>query len=478
LIAVSSAKLNVGGQAVMEGVMMRSPRSLAVVCRGPAGELVVKEQKWRSLWERLRFLRWPFFRGGVVLFESLVNGMSALSFSAKVQMAGEEQAEATAANEAQATEAAEEQAEATAANEAQATEAAEEQAEATAANEAQATEAAAIGTAANEAAANEAPATEQSPHPTGELASAEDASQPAAKPAAEPAAEPSAKAPDLSQAEESAPSFAGVIAVSILAALALFVGLPHLLTALLGFSASSLEFHLVDGVIKVAIFVAYIAAIGYMEDIRRVFMYHGAEHKAIYTYERGLPMTVENARAQTRLHPRCGTSFILIVILISILLFAVTLRFPLVENGILDHLLKILIKVPLMLPVAGLSYEVLKLSARFEGNPLVRALVFPGLLLQRITTREPTDDQLEVALLAIEKTLWREKQTPQDASEGSTDREVEVFPSFEAARTALIVEGGCPIPPRPEKARFFGAHPQSSRFAPLQGKGPAGPASR
>jgi len=342
--ALHAAKLNVGGQAVIEGVMMRSPRSLAVVCRSAAGEIVVKEQAWRSLWERLRFLRWPFFRGAVVLFESLANGMSALSFSAKVQMAGEE---------------------------------------------------------------------------------------------AEQAAKEGGDAPkplDLGDTEEKAPSFAGVILFSVVVALALFVGLPHLITALLGFSASTVGFHLVDGLIKAAIFVGYIAIIGMMPDIRRVFEYHGAEHKAIFTYEKGLPMAVEHAREQTRFHPRCGTSFLFIVILVSILIFALTLRMPLVDNKILDNVLKVFIKVPLMLPVAGLSYEVLKLSARFEKNPVVRALVYPGLLLQRITTREPSDDQLEVALLAIEKTLWREQLDP---AEDDPARDVEIFPSFEEARAGI-----------------------------------------
>lgn len=334
---------------------MRSPRSFAVVCRSAGGELVVKEQAWRSLWERLRFLRWPFFRGAVVLFESLANGMSALSFSAKIQMAGEQ----------------------------------------------------ASGASANEG-----------------------GSQAGETPEARPARTPL----DLSQAEEGAPSFVPVILFSVAMALGLFVGLPHLLTALLGYSPSSLGFHLVDGLIKATLFVAYVAGIGLFEDIRRVFMYHGAEHKAIFTHEKGLPMTVENARNQTRFHPRCGTSFLFIVILVSILLFAVTLRTPLVESRILDHVLKILIKVPLLLPVAGLSYELLRFSAKFPKFPPFAALAWPGLLLQRLTTREPTDDQLEVALLAIQKTLWRERL---GAEREAPEPMVEVFPSFEAARAGL-----------------------------------------
>ncbi|MFH2010983.1 MAG: DUF1385 domain-containing protein [bacterium] len=340
--------INVGGQAVMEGVMMRSPGSLAVVCRSATGELVVKEQEWRSIWERLRFLRWPLLRGSVVLIESLVNGMSALSFSAKIQMAGEQDRDP-------------------------------------------------------ESPAADGPDAAKSP-------------------------------PDLSQVEERAPSMVGVILVSTVLALTLFVGVPHALTALLGFSSASLGFHLIDGVIKATIFVGYIAAIGLMDDIKRVFMYHGAEHKAIYAYESGAGMTVENARRQSRYHPRCGTSFLFIVILISILLFAVALRFTIFDNRILDHVAKVFIKIPLLFPVAGISYEVLKLSARFQKNLVVRALIAPGIWLQRITTREPTDDQLEVALLAIEKTLWREQLDPE---EPAPKRDIEVFPSFDEARAVL-----------------------------------------
>jgi uncharacterized protein YqhQ len=324
----------------MEGVMMRSPNSFAVVCRSATGELVVKEQAWRSIWERLRFLRWPFLRGSVVLIESLLNGMSALSFSAKIQLAGE----------------------------------------------------------------NAAADGDGDPHV------------------------------DLAEAEEKASSMWGVILVSTLLAAGLFIGLPHALTAVLGFSSASVGFHLVDGLIKAAIFVGYIAAIGLMADIKRVFMYHGAEHKAIYAYESGAGMTVENARRQIRFHPRCGTSFLFIVILISIVLFAVTLRFTVVDNTAADHVAKIFIKIPLLFPVAGVSYEVLKLSARFQKNLAVRALIAPGLWLQRITTREPTDDQLEVALLAIEKTLWREQLAP---GEQAPERAVEVFPSYDEAHAVI-----------------------------------------
>ena len=368
--SMKQARCNVGGQAVIEGVMMRSPRSFAVVCRRPGGEIVMREERWRSVWDRLKFLRWPFFRGGVVLLESLINGMSALSFSAQQQ----EEAEAS--------------------------------------DEPPGDDAPPVPPSPAEAEASDEPPGEDGPPVPPSPAEAE-------KPAG-------GKAKDVV-------SFTGVIVVSIALAMGLFVALPHLLTWLLGLSTDTFAFHLVDGAIKVAILVAYIGGIGLMKDIRRVYMYHGAEHKAIYAHEQGLELTVENPRPQSRFHPRCGTSFLVMVILVSVFLFAVLLRHPLSSSTLVDHLLKIAIKIPLMFPVAGLSYEGIKLSGKYREHPLVKVLVSPGLWLQRLTTREPTDDQLEVSILALRKTLWRE-QLAEDLEEGSS---VQVFASYRDALPAV-----------------------------------------
>lgn len=317
--------LNVGGQAVLEGVMMRSAHSFAVACRRPDGKIVVRESAWRSIWERWRFMRWPFFRGGVVLVESLVNGFSALSFSAAVQEGGiHEPGEG---------------------------------------------EDRAVG------------------------ASPKDADQQDAQP----------ESPALSGA-----AVGLTLVVSIGLALGLFVGLPHLAAWLMGLAPDTFSFHIVDGVLKAVLVVGYLGAISLMEDIRRVFMYHGAEHQSIAAYEAGKDLIVEEARKHTRFHPRCGTSFLFLVILISILLFAITLRATWIENGFFDQLLKIGVKIPMMLPVAGISYEALKLSGRFKNSRLAMVLVAPGLWLQRLTTRSPEDDQIAVGLASLRKTLWRE----------------------------------------------------------------------
>src|SRR6266568_1323697 len=198
--------------------MMRSPRSFAVVCRRPSGEIVIKEAAWQPLWAGLRFLRWPFLRGSVMLVESMINGLAALSFAARQQTV---------------------------------------------------------------------------------TAPSEPAARSLGARAADPEDEGMSKAATY-----------GMLAVSIAFGLALFVGVPHLLAwllgTLLGFDSSSFVFHLVDGIIKLALLIGYMAAIARLPDVRRVFEYHGAEHKSIATYEAGLPLTVANARAQSRFHPRCG----------------------------------------------------------------------------------------------------------------------------------------------------------------------------
>ncbi len=206
-------------------------------------------------------------------------------------------------------------------------------------------------------------------------------------------------------------ALAGTMAFSFLLGLGLFVVVPHLLSAFLlrvfstGQGVESFWFHALDGAIKMTLFLGYVLAIGCLRDIRRVFQYHGAEHKSIYTYEAGRPLTVENAREYSTLHPRCGTAFLMVVLIVSIGLFAVVLPlFPLPDLGYFKTALLIFIKLGLMLPVAGISYEIIRWAGN-KKSPLVSALIYPGLLMQRITTRPPEDDQLEVALEALRLAL-------------------------------------------------------------------------
>ena len=330
---------------------MRSPKSFVVTVRRKNGDIVIRERPWHSVWERLRFLRWPFLRGAVVLIEALHNGISALTFSAN--QAAEDEVEAQA-----------------------------------------------------EEGASEDDAASDSKKQEGELSG---------------------------------------IAITLMIVFALGVGLffflvlPHFLTWLIGTLAGveslkdgqSAPFHVVDGVIKVSIFLAYVWGISFMPDIKRVFQYHGAEHKAIFAHEAGQELTVENARAFTTLHPRCGTSFILIVVLMSIFVFFAVLPFlpTFSETAWLNQLVLVAVKLPLMFPIAGLAYEIQRLSARTYGDhPIVRALIWPGLMLQKITTQPPTDEQLEVALVSVRRVLQREREGAPAVQ--SDDDELERYGSF------------------------------------------------
>jgi uncharacterized protein YqhQ len=332
----------IGGQAVLEGVMMRSPASLVVAVRRPDGQIAVREEAWETLWPKARFLRKPFFRGAVVLIESVWNGFSALAFSA-------EQAESAV--------------------------------------------------------------------PPTSAAPAEAA--PEAKPTG-----------DLARGL--------MLGVSFLFMVALFIAAPHLLTLgafkLLGRDPSlkGMLFHLVDGVFRIAILVGWLALVARTKDAQRLFQYHGAEHKAIWTYESRLPLTVANARGFTTQHPRCGTSFLFVVVGVAVLLHIVVLPFvPTVSAvGTVQTLFVLFLKVLLAFPVAGIAYELQRRSARADCPRVLRALVSPGMWLQRITTLEPTDDQLEIALLALDRALAREEGRPR-AVDG-----VQVYPDFSGALAA------------------------------------------
>ena len=284
-------KLSVGGQAVIEGVMMRGPGKLAVAVRKPNGEITVELKDAGSVSDRYPILKKPFLRGVVSLVESLSYGMKALSFSA--QASGEEE-----------------------------------------------------------------------------------------------------------EGEESMSSLelAGTIAVSVGLAVLLFVVLPTGAMKLLqneGFSPMVLN--LCEGLLRLGIFLLYIWGISRQKDIQRVFQYHGAEHKTIYTYEHGLPLRVENVRPFSTLHPRCGTNFLMIVMLISIFIFTF-LGWPSLWERILSRIL-------LMPVVAGISYEIIRFAGKHMDKPWVRAAILPGLALQKLTTRQPDDDQIEVAIASLKAVL-------------------------------------------------------------------------
>jgi len=302
----SPEELLVGGQALIEGVMMRSPGAYGVAVRRPDGSMAFQRGKVESLARKYPILKLPVLRGIAVLFHSLGIGIRALNFSAEQAMVEEVEKKAE-----------------------------------------------------------------------------------------------TAPAPETK--DKSNWAIAGSMAVGLGFGALVFLLLPLWLTHLaerfvFGGNLSNLAFNLVDGVLRAAFFLGYILVISRMKDIHRVFQYHGAEHKVVFTYEKRLPLTVENARAQSRLHPRCGTSFLLFVLLVSILVFAFIPKAA-------PFLVKFGGRLLLVPAITGLSYEVLRFTAKHRAAPLFALLVAPGLALQRITTQEPTDDMLEVAIAALEVAL-------------------------------------------------------------------------
>lgn len=293
------AKINIGGQAVIEGVMMRAPRSMAIAVRRPSGEIVIKKEEVVPLSERFPLVKLPIVRGAVALFSSLIIGITALNFSANEAMVEEKEGEEGEAKQ-----------------------------------------------------------------------------------------------------EISSWAMAGTMAVAFGFGILLFFILPLYLTKLLTpiIGESNIIFNLVDGVIRVAVFLIYIFSISRMGDIQRVFQYHGAEHKSIFAFEAGEELTVENVRKYSCLHPRCGTSFLLIVMLVSIVIFSLIPK-------LWPFYFKAGSRVILLPLIAGVSYELLKWSAKHDQLPLVKLLISPGLALQRLTTREPDDSQLEVAIRSMSEAL-------------------------------------------------------------------------
>jgi uncharacterized protein YqhQ len=324
----------IGGQAVIEGVMMRAPACLTVAVRRPDGTIALREGPYESTWSK-KLWKLPGFRGVAMLVESMSMGFSALQFSAEQQMTEEELAQDQG---------------------------------------------------------------------SGKLA----------------------------------------IALSTLIALGLFIALPQGLASLASKGAgwdlglTDTAFHALIGAFKLLIFLAYLLAISRIPDVRRLFQYHGAEHKTIHAYEKGLPLTVENVQAQTTLHPRCGTTFLVVVIVVSIIVGSLVAPLLMPDvNGWLAQVSLLAIRIGLLPVIAAISYELQKLSARFCTTGWRRVVLYPGFLVQKITTREPDDDHVEIAIAAMEAAAWRD--SVRDAAPHG--EEPIVFASFARFREVLGGEG-------------------------------------
>ncbi|HYP25533.1 MAG TPA: DUF1385 domain-containing protein [Blastocatellia bacterium] len=352
---MKESEIIVGGQAVIEGVMMRAPHSYAVAVRRPDGEIVSRSERLPSFIDQYPALKLPVLRGAVVLIHSMILGIKALNFSASVAFDELEK-------------------------------------------ESGAPKALAVGAG-------------------GQVALA--ASQVEAA-GADPVT-------GRASAKSTTAAAVGSLAFALFFNVLLFIVLPLLLTNMLfvwlgggtvqagggegawyaqvwsWVSAAlhpvrpSVAFNLVDGVIRMAFFLIMIVTLTFQRDIRRVFEYHGAEHKVVYTWEAGEDLTVENARKKQRQHPRCGTSFLMIVMLVSVAAFSVVKFDSLLFN--------FLVRVVMIPVIAGVSYEIIRASARSRAQWFFSIITRPGLWLQNLTTREPDDSQLEVAIFALKESL-------------------------------------------------------------------------
>ena len=212
--------------------------------------------------------------------------------------------------------------------------------------------------------------------------------------------------------------FAISFLISIGAVILIFIALPYFLANLAGFheEKNPVLFNIVDGIIRISFFLAYIVAISFMKDVKILFQYHGAEHKAIHCYESGKKLNISNIKKFSTLHPRCGTAFIMIVMVVAILTFSVITPILLFLFPSLAAMhvfprkaILFLARIAFIPLIAGLSYEFLKFSARYEKNPMMKIMIFPGLLMQKITTKEPNPKQIEVAMAAVNKAIKSEK---------------------------------------------------------------------
>ncbi len=360
----TEARPYIGGQAVLEGVMMRSPASFAVVVRRKDGSLHVRERVMTTGRKGLGKL--PFFRGVASLVESLRLGNEALRFSAELMQKDYDD--------------------------------------------------------------------EQAPKPKGSAASSIMSVMRALGLQlfwlATEQGGGGAAAAEKEKSRGVGPML--VLMVAFLIALPQLTAAGIMKVAHVDWGVTSVRFQALTGAVKLSIVLGYLLLIRRMPDIRRVFQYHGAEHKTISTYEAQEPLDVEHARAKTTLHARCGTTFLVMVVLISILLFsALGAVLPPIATGsrLLDNVLFFLVKLPSLPLLAAVTFEIQRVFAKYCVTGPLRVLLVPGFLVQRITTIEPDDSQLEVALASLRATLFRESGT---AGEGGDA----LFPSYAAIAQA------------------------------------------
>ncbi len=382
-------KTSIGGQALIEGIMMRGPEKTAMAVRHVSGEIVIEE--WATSGsKRAKFWKLPLIRGIYNFVDSMYFGYKCLMRSAELSGLEDEE-EPAGKGGAVAASAADDAGEAgTAGSEAEAVLAsAALSADVPSQEGAPAASQPAAGTAVRQEPTVPAPAAADTP----------------AGPASSAAgcAEKEGKKPEGFLSQFGMTLLMVVSAVlGVVLAVGLFIYLPSLLFNLLmkipamGMFDNQIWRAVFEGVLRIALFVGYLAAVSLMKDIRRVFQYHGAEHKCIFCYEKGLPLTVENVRKQIRFHPRCGTSFMILMLIVGIV---VSMFIP-IEVPILRTLVKLL-TIPV---IVGIGYELIKWAGRSDSLA-VRIISAPGLWVQRLTTKEPDDSMIEVAITALNRVI-------------------------------------------------------------------------
>jgi uncharacterized protein YqhQ len=372
---------NVGGQAVLEGVMMRAPGALSIACRRRDGRIMLRERSVPAAPPGM--FRLPFLRGVHTLVASLRLGHQALTWSAELleeDLASEETKSAPPPSPVALL-----------------------------------------------ALAVASPllhlGDEASQPPSSDAPSDSDSSASVEKPTSEVV-----RVAEPKPAKESSAAGGLLMLVPLVFAIFLFIALPQLVAEGLnawlglGLDVTAPGFQAMTGASKLVIVVSYLSLIRLMPDIRRVFQYHGAEHKAISTYEKGLPLVLENARPTTALHARCGTTFIIMVAFVSVILFSIAGAFlpPIPGSRAVQSLAFFLLKLPLFPVIAGFTFELQRVFARYCTTGPLQVLLWPGFLVQKITTAEPDDAQLEVALASLRSALAR---APERLSEAHPDRE-------------------------------------------------------
>lgn len=367
-------KTHVGGQALIEGVMMRGRFNWAAAVREPSGNIYIEEHDLASGKAKNKWLYWPVVRGCRAFVESLILGYKALEIAAMHAYGDEEEFP--------------------------------EKAEEANANGAISKKSASTENASCAEPADKHPRFYESPDEE-KRASHE-----------EHGAFDAAETCDGDDGGFGKREMAISMALGLLLGVGLFIIAPAFIANVLvgEYDDKTLLWNVVDGIVRIVVFVFYIWLIGRMQDIKRMFSYHGAEHKTIHCYEHGLPLTPENARSFPRLHVRCGTAFLIMVMIIAIFVYTIT---PLngliaawgVPDGPAKLALVIVARILLMPVIAGISYEItVKWAGSHPENPLVKVVLWPGMQMQRLTTNEPDDEMLECAIAAMQRVLEREER--------------------------------------------------------------------